>query len=82
MEAIIHHIPVEMKARFDEFNFDITVTYQGIPLLQAQSFPSIEELEDEKSSAEMSMFLVQRYCDRLVIERKDDSNILKLHFVH
>ncbi|MEA3333144.1 MAG: solute carrier family 23 protein [Pseudomonadota bacterium] len=74
--------PVEMTARFDEFNLDIAVTYQGAPLARAQALPSIEDMVDEKKCAEMSMFMVQKYSDRCVIEEKGGSNILKLHFAH
>ena len=75
-------IPVEMQARFDEFNLDVTVRYQGEPLEHARSVPSLEEMTDAESCAAMSMFLAQRYCDRLEIGRRGDDNILKLHFVH
>ena len=86
MEAIIAlngiETPVEMTARFDEFNLDVAVTYQGAPLVRAQALPSIEDMMEEKKCAEMSMFMVQKYSDRCVIEEKGGSNILKLHFAH
>ncbi|MCK5540056.1 MAG: purine/pyrimidine permease [Deltaproteobacteria bacterium] len=86
MEAVIAlngiETPVEMTARFDEFNLDIAVNYQGVPLVRAQALPSIEDIVDEKKCAEMSMFMVQKYSDRCVIEEKGGSNILKLHFAH
>jgi len=86
MEAVITlngiETPVEMTARFDEFNLDVAVTYQGVPLVRAQALPSIEEMVDEKKIAEMSMFLVQKYCDGCVIEEKGGNNVLKLHFAH
>jgi len=87
MEAIVAvtgqpDVLVKMQARFDEFNLDVTVQYQGNTLELARSVPSVEEMADKESCAAMSMFLAQRYCDRLQIERKGDYNILKLHFVH
>ena len=74
--------PVEMKARFDEFNLDIVVNYQGVPLVRAKELPAIEDMLDEKKCAEMSMFMVQKYSDHCTIESKDDNNVLKLHFSH
>jgi len=86
MEAIItlngNNMPVEMKASFDEFHLDVSITYQGNPLTKAQVLPSIEDMVDEKSCVEMSMFMVQKYCDRCLLEQHKGANVMKLHFVH
>ncbi|MCD6292348.1 MAG: purine/pyrimidine permease [Deltaproteobacteria bacterium] len=86
MEAVIAlngiETPVEMTARFDEFNLDVAVIYSGTPLIRAQALPSIEEMVDEKKCAEMSMFMVQKYSDQCVLEEKGGCHILKLHFAH
>ena len=73
---------VKIKARFDEFNLDVSLIFQGVPLPRAQAMPSLDDMLKADSCAEMSMFMVQKYCDRCVIERQDESNILRLHFVH
>ena len=86
MEAIItlngNAISVEMKARFDEFNLDVVLTYAGVPLIRAQAMPAIDDLLEAKSCAEMSMFMIQKYADRCVIEHQEEKNILRLHFAH
>jgi NCS2 family nucleobase:cation symporter-2 len=86
MEAIIalngNEVPVEMKASFDEFHLDVGITYSGKPLTKARSLPSIEDMVDEKSCVEMSMFMVQKYCDRCFLEQHHGANVMKLHFVH
>ena len=73
---------LEMKARFDEFNLDIVVSYQGASLTKAESLPAIEDLTDEKSCAKMSMFMIQKYCDHCVIDNQNGINTLKMHFAH
>jgi len=86
MEAVIMlngaDTPVEIKARFDEFKLDVSLSFPGTPLPRAQAMPSVEDMLEAESCAEMSMFMVQKYCDRCVVERQNESNILRLHFVH
>jgi NCS2 family nucleobase:cation symporter-2 len=84
LEAVIalngKAVPVEMKARFDEFNLDVVLTYSGTPLTRAQAMPSIDDLLEAKSCAEMSMYMIQKYADRCVIERQEEkSTQLPLH---
>jgi len=71
-----------MKVSFDEFHLDVGITYPGKPLTRAGSLPSIEDMVDEKSCVEMSMFMVQKYCDRCLLEQHHGANVMKLHFVH
>ncbi len=86
LEAIImlngNAVPVTMKARFDEFNLDVGISYPGVSPARAESLPAIDDLTDEKSFVKMSMFMVQKYADRCVIERQGENSILRLHFDH
>lgn len=87
MEAVITlngdaAVSVAMQARFDEFHLDVILTYAGVPLVRAQAMPAIDDLLADKSCAEMSMYMIQRYSDRCVIESAGENNILRLHFVH
>src|SRR5690606_3797214 len=75
--------PVLIEARFDEFNLDLTVTYQGRPLVFPRSQPSAEAvIEDEDALAELSGFLVQRYADNIRVAADGSRCRVSLHFDH
>ncbi|MBN2061573.1 MAG: purine/pyrimidine permease [Deltaproteobacteria bacterium] len=75
--------PILIDARFDEFNLDINLTYTGEPINFPEKAPSQEEmLEDERAAASLSLLLLKRYADRVVVEPTDGRVLVKLHFEH
>ena len=87
MEAILTlngpETPVEIKARFDEFNLDLQLASSGIAPQPTETMPALEDLLEAHKAAEMSMFMARKYCDRLKVETPAaGQNLVKLHFEH
>ncbi|HEY3276642.1 MAG TPA: solute carrier family 23 protein [Syntrophorhabdaceae bacterium] len=74
---------VKVKAEFDEFKLDMTISYRGEPLELALSRPSKEELKREAAaSTKLSGYMIRQYTDAVRQEKRDDMNLLFLHFEH
>ncbi len=74
---------MELGARFDEFNLDVFVVYQGEKLEAPTERPSIEAiLEDEQQLANLAGYMIRRYVDRLSQSAEGARRKLTLHFEH
>jgi len=81
--------PTAIRARFDEFNFDVEILHSGEPLMIAGSdAPDVTdwlEADDDaiqNAMANVAMVLVQRLADRVRAGRRDGKAYLLLHFDH
>jgi NCS2 family nucleobase:cation symporter-2 len=73
---------ITIKASFDEYNLRILIEYEGEKLDISNERPNPEDLISESDFIKMSMFLVKNYTSSFVIEQKNNTNILKLNFIH
>jgi xanthine permease XanP len=74
---------VLITARFEEFNLDVEIAYQGKEMVFPQVRPSEEELlGDDSALARLSGFLITQMADRIKTEVKGDQYRILLHFDH
>lgn len=74
---------VKVGIRFDEFNLDVDVDYQGTPMQFPDIRPTITNLmEDEAAFTQMSGFLIKQHVDWLKADIQDNQCHIKFHFDH
>lgn len=81
--------PVAVKARFDEFNFDLEIQHTGtaieLGIDEAPDVTQLLEADDEVIDSAMvniSMVLVHRLADRVRVGTRDGVSFIALHFDH
>jgi xanthine permease XanP len=75
--------PVKIEARFDEFNFDLQVDYEGIPFASPEHPPSWETVgEMEDFVGVVSAYLVRQFADRVDVNSSNGHSQIRLHFEH
>jgi xanthine permease XanP len=71
------------QVRFDEFNLDIVLSYDGRALDLSAEAPRIEEiLEDDTALPRLSAEIIRRTADRMTCEEKQGKTILRIHLDH
>jgi xanthine permease XanP len=74
---------VNVEARFDELNLDLTVRYAGPQLELPASPPGQEDLlNDERALLRLSGYLIRRQADQVRIGEHDGICTVYLHFEH
>ncbi len=74
---------VLITAKFEEFNLDVEIAYQGKEMVFPRVRPSEEELLiDDLALARLSGFLMHQIADRIKTEGKGDQQRILLHFDH
>jgi xanthine permease XanP len=74
---------LEMRAHFDEMNFDVSFVYRGAPVEIPSVRPSPEDLlGDAKAVARFVGYMLSKRADRLVIGQLGDRQLLTLRFEH
>ncbi len=74
---------IDVRARFDEYNLDVEVTYAGQPFPDVREYPSPEQLlEDENAVLCMSGLLIRRHADHVGFTVRQDKHLITLHFDH
>jgi len=85
---IIHDLcgprgPIRLEARFDEFNLDIQLAYQGEPIALPDRRPSDKEIiETEDGHRRLAGFMLRRNADRIASSRRGDESFVQFHFDH
>jgi NCS2 family nucleobase:cation symporter-2 len=75
--------PLQITASFDEFNLDIRVSYDGMPLELPDKRPTNEEImESEDGQRRLAGFMLRRYADRVVATHKSGRSTILFHFDH
>lgn len=87
IEAAIEHGrpsgPLELQARFDEFDFDLRLGYEGATLEFPELRPSAQEIRDTDAGAmRLAGFLLRRNADRARIELEGSRVAIWFHFDH
>ena len=75
--------PIRIEARFDEFNVDINLTYEGelIPLPERR--PSNEEIiKSEDGYLKLAGFMLRRNADRVTASRSGIKCVVQFRFDH
>jgi xanthine permease XanP len=74
---------VEIRLRFDEFNLDVEASHEGPPVQIPQRRPDTTELLDRpQAAAELAMYLVQQYADRVTARQMGVKQLVTLHYEH
>jgi NCS2 family nucleobase:cation symporter-2 len=86
-EAVIDNCnlngPIAVEARFDEFNLDIHVSYDGDPLEFPDVRPSNQEiLESDRGARRLAGFMLRRNADRIAASSQDGKSRVHFHFDH
>jgi NCS2 family nucleobase:cation symporter-2 len=75
--------PIVIEAHFDEFNLDVKISYQGVPLELPDQRPSDRDIVDtEEGYRRLAGFLLRRNADRVSTSVKDGESVLRFHFEH
>ncbi|MCX5855378.1 MAG: purine/pyrimidine permease [Deltaproteobacteria bacterium] len=68
---------------FDEFNLDITIRYEGVPVAFSDVLLEGDALlDDENALTNLSSRIIRQYADRIESEEKDGQCKVILHFDH
>ena len=74
---------LELRARFDEINFEVSVLYKGEPIEIPTIRPSPEDLlGDIHAVARFVGYMLSKRADRLVLGKSGDRQMLTLRFEH
>ena len=74
---------IVVEARFDEFNLDLDVSWDGDLVEVSDVLPSVESLRMKRDAfLRLSGFLIRHYSDRVTAERRGDRCRVLLHFEH
>ena len=74
---------INVDVKFDEFNLDITISYDGRALDLSAETPDIEEiLDDEAALPRLSAEIIRRTVDRMKCEQKQGKTIMHIHLDH
>lgn len=75
--------PLELEASFDEFNLELRLRYDGIPMQFPEHRPSNEEI---RASAEgmlgLAGFMLRRNADRIALQAEGSRITVQFHFDH
>ena len=67
--------------RFDEYQLDLTLTYQGEPLVTRGPVPSPQELmDDEKQLTRLAVMMMRRLATRMTTSSSGTTQHVVLHF--
>jgi NCS2 family nucleobase:cation symporter-2 len=87
IEAIREHCepegPIEVEARFDEFNLDVRISYRGAQLEFPDQRPSGREImETDAGYRRLAGYMLRQNADRIRTSVKGGATVLEFHFVH
>ncbi|MEO5698145.1 MAG: solute carrier family 23 protein [Burkholderiaceae bacterium] len=75
--------PLAVEASFDEFNLDVRVSYDGLPLELPAERPSMDEvLDSADGERKLAGFMLRRFADKVASTYKDGRSTILFHFVH
>jgi NCS2 family nucleobase:cation symporter-2 len=75
--------PIEIEAAFDEYNFNVSLSYDGEMLEFPERRPTEEEiLESHEGIRQLGGYLLHRNADRVRAARRGNLSVLEFHFSH
>jgi NCS2 family nucleobase:cation symporter-2 len=74
---------LDVEASFDEFNLDVRVSYDGLPLDLPDTRPTNEEIMgSEEGERKLAGFMLRRFADRVAATQKSGRSTILFHFDH
>jgi NCS2 family nucleobase:cation symporter-2 len=73
---------IRIDVIFDEFNLDVVIRYDGVPLAFPSVRPPAEVLHEPAAVARLAGFMIRRYTDRIDCQRVGRQCTVLLHFDH
>jgi xanthine permease XanP len=74
--------PVRAEARFDEFNLDLSISYEGDVLDLSPQRLDLESDQVESALAHIAGHLIRQLTDRIKCDSKNGQAKILLHFEH
>jgi len=74
--------PIGLEMMFDEFNLDLTVQYDGKPLVLTSDYVEPLSVDADLSIIQLSLRLIRKDADEITISEKDGQPRIVLHFEH
>ncbi len=74
--------PISLEVRFDEFNLDLVLEYEGRSLQLDAAYMKPESVDDDVSVMQLSLFLVRKDVDRLTVTDRSGRQNITLHYDH
>jgi NCS2 family nucleobase:cation symporter-2 len=75
--------PIDIQARFDEYNLDVAVCYAGIAFSGLDQQPSTEQVHDDDALLmRLPALLICQYADRVAVDTVNHRHRVSLHFEH
>ena len=75
--------PITIDAKFDEFNLDVIISYQGELIELPDRRPSDKEIMDSDAGhRRLAGFMLRRNADRVAASRKGEECVVQFHFDH
>jgi NCS2 family nucleobase:cation symporter-2 len=72
-----------ITVRFDEFNLDVSMAYEGSQLEFPTRRPTIDQIQDEENGARLlAGYLLRQNADRIRTEHSRGKSIVHFHFDH
>jgi NCS2 family nucleobase:cation symporter-2 len=74
---------IALFVRFDEYNLDLEMEWEGKPLPQPRTAADPDSLaEDDSAFAGLSILVLKRLCDRFESSERDGKRVVRMHFDH
>jgi xanthine permease XanP len=74
---------IEATLKFDEFNLDVEIAYNGPPVVIPDIRPEADSILDSTAGASnFALFMMKQFADRITVNSKKEYTIISLHFVH
>lgn len=75
--------PIDIQARFDEYNLNVAVCYAGMAFSTLEQQPSTEQpLDEDTVLMRLPALLIRQYADKVTVDRVNHRQRVSLHFEH
>jgi len=74
--------PIGLEMMFDEFNLDLTVQYDGKPLVLTSDYVEPLSVDADISITQLALRLIRKDADEITVSEKDGRSRIVLHFEH
>ena len=74
--------PIALEMMFDEFNLDLTLQYDGKPLVLTHDYVEPLSVDADISITQLALRLIRRDADEITVSEKDGQPRIVLHFEH
>ena len=74
--------PIALEMMFDEFNLDLTLQYDGKPLVLTHDYVEPLSVDADISITQLALRLIRKDADEITVSEKDGQPRIVLHFEH